>query len=289
MKVLRLLILLALLAWVPAAWGGQVLTVDSSALNGNWKLVTRPDTGQLKNLAIILRVRGDKIYGELAITLPCGRADGHPIIHSWQVFVEGDIASDGSFSVTNENAVPMPVHSLLVHGVLPGGDANGWNGSFSVSAITEPDGDQCDAASGDIVLTRFQSPGGVYSGMLHVQGTNETPWITLNMSSGELAKARPSHLFDWYVRVDATIDVSPTPSFAGGRFATGDLRQGESRMGPEYFVLPFPEENGALMVAGSFDPSHDNQILIYLTRWSKGVPYWVANGVLIRQGDLTRQ
>jgi hypothetical protein len=282
MDAFRRFFLFFLVAWSSAAWGRQDSAPDFTPLNGNWELVVDP-LDQVRIFGFLLRVEGDKIFGAMDFDLLCRRADGRRSGDGWQLKVQGEIAPDGSFTITNEYPLQLPVHTMSVRGVVPAANADQWSGSFSISVIEGHRGTQCPAASRDFVARRSQQANSAYSGEVKVEGTEEKAWVTLELSPGGLTKWNGGiPPLDRTIGIEARVTVSPTLWFQGGTFSTNPSQRGWiNQMDVGDFTAYFPDH---LTVSGIFNPWHNHQVRITLTHHdSKGEARWAASGVLTQQ------
>jgi hypothetical protein len=295
MKARKLLLLCFILPALPVVLCAQVQTSPSNPLNGNWRISQEPGPGVTP--AFSLGVEGNTIYGEGGVSVSCrGDSVGD------NVFVRGQIADDGSFSLTN-SSYPARRVTVSIQGKVPDKDLKEWSGTYTFAAVPpNPANGDCPPVSRSFVATRFPLLKGIYSGTLQAsfQGEKVTdvvleleqgPEITpmMNPRPGKTTSAPVTNPpFDHIIPLRAKITFSNSLHIPAQTWTTADPPAANSRMQGSTFDLHFTKDNdgNSLHVSGSFDPtrsdeSHLQVDVIYMPHVEEGkTPFTHAAGRL---------
>jgi hypothetical protein len=225
--------------------------------------------------------------------MPCisaGRTSGT----DWEVFVEGRIASDGSFVLGNQYDMPpdIPAHIVSIHGTPPAVGSTEWSGSFDISAFTaktSPTPQECPAVSGSFIATQFPPLNGVYEGTIRVGNKDNEAYVSLDVAQGKLISTKSLGAFAHVIPLDAKITVTGSSSLPSNTFESRTQSEDNNRIAGNTFQLHFLGGNDGttFQADGSFSPSNESRIrvnLFYVSKDESGKLHTVHG-----DGWLTRQ
>lgn len=271
-----------------------------SALNGNWHLT---GTG-VNSIDFTFGVNGNEVYGEGYVGFSCQRGTAPSDIRI-DFFVEGLIAEDGSFVLSNRyppfemNAIPANV--FTIRGNLQASGDEQWPGSFSLSAFTIGAGTaplECQAGSGNFTATRLPDLRGSYAGTFGLkeiefgQNAEIEGDVSLEIAQGGLTATRISGRFGHVIGASGKITITGSSEFPSGTYTAipvAVLQGGNRVYGGNTFELQFIRESGGteLRVRGEVDPKDENRVhieIIYRSRdGDRKLEYVLGFGWLTRQ------
>jgi len=249
-----------------------------SALNGNWHIAGTAFFQQYPLLTLALVVSGNTVYGSGDVGVDCS-SRGFGIGSS--LSVTGQIASDGSFLLTN-SASPLDSIQVAIQGKVPAEGSKSWAGSFTLTnAATQT---LCIFnVSSDFVATAYAPLDGTYDGTLAGQGLGSGIGVTTQLSQGAFTSfPRRSPLPPiYYIPLSATITVSGSPCFTSGTPSKDFVNS----IGGNSFDLSYAMNDGStLLVNGWFTDSSESilqlEVVTVIGGQCNGADY---------SGKLTRQ
>jgi hypothetical protein len=263
-----------------------------STIDGNWRLTGAWAEKLGRTIDINLGVDGNTIYGEGQFPVSCVSGNRTSVMGR-AVSVEGQIAPDGTFFLSNPRGMPsgVPARLVSVRGKLPAQGVTQWSGSFSISAFSKTSAPpaECQEMFGDFVAKPFPALNGVYQGTVRVD-KNEEASITLEVAQGKLTSANRSYPSDRMIPLEAKITVSGSSSLPSNTFDSSAQPQENNKVTGKTFQLRFlggGKDGASFEATGSFDPSDESRLalnLFYTTKDESGTVHVVrANGRLVKQ------
>jgi hypothetical protein len=262
-----------------------------STIDGNWRLTGAWAEKLGRGVDISLGVDGNRIYGEGQFPMSCVSGDKSSVMGR-EVSIEGGIASDGTFILSNPSRMPpdIPAHVVSIRGKLPVPDATQWSGSLRISAFTKTSNTpaECQEISADFVAMQFPVLNGVYEGTVRVD-RNEEAYVTLELTQGKLASTNFPYPFDHVIPLAAKITASGSPSLPSDTFDASAQPQENNRVTGKTFQVQFlgGKDGASFGANGSIDPSDESRLtlnLVYATKDESGKFRFVhASGRLTRQ------
>lgn len=253
-----------------------------STLNGNWHL---GGTG-VKSIDFTFGVDGNTVYGEGNVNTSC-TINGHQTSTGNGFFVEGPIASDGSFVLSNRYDILAPANVLTIRGRLPVPGGDQWSGSFAISAftmMTRPDPAECQADSGDFTAKRLADIRGLYTGSFglkdvgsysrFIQDGGFEGDLYLEITQGGLTATRIPGMFGHVSAANAEMTLTGSSKFPAGDYSAGtdpDTDANSRVFDGTAFVLQFfhHEDGTELRVDGHVDKTDENRLRIEIQYVSK--------------------
>ena len=225
-----------------------------SALNGNWHIAGTEFFQQYPLLTLALVVSGNTVYGSGDVGVNCS-GSGSSVGSS--LSVTGQIASDGSFLLTN-SASPLDSIQVAIQGKVPAAGSKSWAGTFTLTnAVTQT---LCVFnVSSDFVATAYAPLDGTYDGTLAGQGPGPGITVATQISQGVFTSfPRQSPLPPiYYIPLSATITVSGSPCFTSGTPSNDFLNS----IGGNSFALSYAMNDGStLLVNGWFTDSSESTL-----------------------------
>jgi hypothetical protein len=156
MKLVSLCFLPLIFCGFCAVSSAQDVSEPYSTLNGNWHLTGAWAEKPHQAINLTLGMDGNTIYSEAKFDLSCISA-GAPASVGWDVFLEGQVAPDGSFILSNPfGRRSVPAGIISIRGKIPAPGATEWSGTFNVAPFPKTKtAAECRAVSGDFVAEQF--------------------------------------------------------------------------------------------------------------------------------------
>jgi hypothetical protein len=245
-----------------------------STIDGNWRLTGAWAEKLGRAIDLNVGVDGNTIYAEGQFPMSCV-SDGKSSVMGRAVSVEGKIASDGTFILSNPRRMPsgVPARDASIRGKLPAQGVAQWSGRFSISTFSKTSAPpaECQEISGDFVAKHFPVLNGLYQGTVRVD-RNEEAFITLEVAQGELTSTNRPYPFDHVIPLEAKITMSGSSSLPSNTFDTSEQPQENNRVTGRTFQLRFlrgAKDGASFEATGSFDPADETRLTVNLFYTSK--------------------
>jgi len=282
MRVRRFCLLPLLLLCFYLSCSAQSDHQNYSVLNGNWHL---GGTGA-KSIDFTFGVDGNTIYGEGYLGFSCKHGTRSAGFRG-DVVIEGPIAADGSFVLSNPYTYIVPENVLTIHGRLPGPGSDQWSGGFALSAFTaktSPSPEECEADSGDFTATRLPDLRGVYTGsfganqIIYRQNPEIEGYVSLEITQGELTATSLTGMAGHVFAANGKITITGSSKINSGAYTSipvSGFEVNSKVYGGRNFRLQFlHQSNGTnFTVDGETDKADENRLHIrisYVTREKDG-------------------
>ncbi len=276
MRYRRLLNLLPTLLLGSVVSLGQQTSQNFAALAGNWHL--SGDFGIPRNdprLTITLAVNGNKVTGAGDLQTFCGKDQG-----GWGsgFFLEGQIAADGTFELTDVHTFPSP-DRISIKGKVPLAASRQWEGKFYFPPAPQARkcGDKVDFA---FVATPLPTLRGKYSGKFSLSD-GSTALATLEVEQGDGPAVR------------AKLTISGRSKFPEASAEVYVSEDSASYVKGDELYLVFAADNGAKITAmGNYIGASEKEISITVQnlRFAPGMHALNYAGIRLNAGGgLKRQ
>jgi hypothetical protein len=234
----------------------EVVPEAYKAINGNWRLTpavddpspSQPKATEYRRMIFTFGMDGDRIYGEGTIEVNCPNDR-----MGLDVFVDGQIAPDGTFTLINAPVgSELSVSRVFIKGSLPVQGATQWHGQF-FSDIKGHNG-SCVPEMDEIVASPLPALKGTFSGTVQAQDGLKSE-VTIEIAQGDLISTdvrAPG--FSHCVPLNITMTVKNASGPMWGKFSRlGDENRKDcNRIAGGQIVLRFTATDGAtLHVYGS--------------------------------------
>jgi hypothetical protein len=185
-----------------------------SPLSGNWNLAGNRALSQYPLLSLALIVDGNQITANGDDLVQCSNLSGRV---GGTIFLTGQIASDGTFALTESPAGGHNSIQVAVTGTAPSADSNIWTGTYSFTDMAGYT--SCIVnQTGPFTAAALAPLSGTYTGTLNEGNNASTGSVTviLDVSQGAATGSTSAYPGYPYLPLTATVTVSGSPCFNSG-------------------------------------------------------------------------